>query len=223
MNGKYGVFVAIILTGCSSQEIAPKVALPEVPKLTSAPHPTAYGSGALEALFLNSAAPLLSELENCRRDFETLEQRTLSREELQRGVIELIEQDPTHYHWCFYSELRKAQKAVESGTEFLEDLQTNTLKAFSYLTYVAQAFRLRFSDTRYLRHAVVAYTAMSPRVFYKTVKLTDKTVETLLSNYNPEPYGVYDSGGGAETPVLEKYGIGRSIAEEKDTLPEVAP
>lgn len=206
-----------LLASCSNLQVVDAPALP--PKMAPAldlPHPMGFGVQELKGLFLSAGAPERSSLANCSADLERLLAKTQLREEIRDGARELVAENPSRMHWCFYERLLSLEDGLRLPTD-LQTRQTLSLNTYRLAVPLARAFQLEFKDSRYLRWAIQRYRAFSPSIFYRKVELTpDATLEmAVLEN----TFGAWKAEPSTQT-VLKKYGIRTPKASVTEPAPE---
>ena len=200
-----------LVASCSTTTVDTQPILPEGPSYLSVPHPQGYDLSEVGAIFRAAQAPNAESLKECDKDFKELKRVVTAPDEVERGVRELVEADPVHYHWCFYQKIASMVQMVEAKEAGIRDRQKAVLDTYDFLAPVAKAYRIAFSDTRYQRYAVVRYRELSPWVFYRQVEMTPQSTSDLLVGV-AQPFGALRAP--AEVPgntVLERYGIKRTI------------
>lgn len=205
-----GTFVRLVLVvlvtvgaGCSTtQIIAPPP--PNPPEYLSVVHPRGADIGDLMAIFQDPTAPRdPSFSKSCDRDFRQLKSRSISIDEMNRGLSELVRRDPVHYHWCFYAKVLLVENELKKD-QYLDQKQRIVLDGFDFLTPISRIFSSEYHDSRYLRWAVVKYKHLSEWVFYRKLDLTPAGTEELVQASNP--FGLWRQLE-QSAPVLEKYNI----------------
>lgn len=198
--------------GCATTEVTgPLPAKP--PEYIGVPHPMGFDQGDLKALFFEPSAPQAETLKGCDGDYRKLKEVARNDEELKQGTLELIQQDPVRYHWCFFHQLLVLEEDLKSE-KFVDEKQSETIQTFSFLTPIARGFAQGFNDSRYLRWAVQRYRHVSQWFFYRKLELTPRASAELVDA--ARPFGLWRSPAEAK-PVLEKYKIGQTAGAP--TLP----
>jgi cell fate (sporulation/competence/biofilm development) regulator YmcA (YheA/YmcA/DUF963 family) len=193
------------LGGCSSVEVAP-IGEPIPPPYTQVPHPEGLDLGDLNAIFLSPGAPKPEDYKTCDADYMKLKSLTASLDEINRGTKQLVKLEPVKYHWCFYVKMQALENKIKD-TPFIDERQKQTLSAYEFLMPIAKAFSTEFNDTRYMRWAVSRYQHLSPRVFFRPLKLTPRmTVELVEPNRS---FGLWRDPK-PERDVLDKYQVGKN-------------
>lgn len=225
-------FVLGILQSCSSGQIDPLQELPKPPAYTEVPHPGGLEYADLLSIFTDPQAPTPDSLANCDSDFQKLRKATLSRDELQDGVREMVKADPSKYHWCYYSKVFLLDKKLKEMT-YIDEKQKLIIDTFLFLTPMARAFQSEFQDSRYYRWAVGRYRRYSEMAFYRRVEPTATANAELAGAVSPmgsQRMVPLDS----ERSILEKYGIanptptapiagGASVAKEDPVVAGATP
>lgn len=202
----------------TTQEIAPPIA-PLPPPYTKVPHPEGLDQADLIAIFAEEGAPDPKTLRTCDEKFEKLRSLTLIKGELEQGYVELVKNDPVHYHWCFYGKLFLMEQDLKEAV-YLEDRQKTVLKAYSFLTPISKAFQEEFHDSRYKRWAVTRYRQMSQIVFFRKLELSTEGAKEIEGTYSP--FGYWRAPRDPSRSVLEKYGL-LDAPPPVGPAPETAP
>lgn len=208
-----------LLASCSNLQVVDAPPLP--PKMAPAldlPHPMGFGVQELKALFLSAGAPERGGLAKCSADIETLVAKTQLREEIRDGARELVLEDPTRMHWCFYERLLTLEEGLRAATD-LQTRQGLALTTYRMAVPVARAFQLEFKDSRYLRWAIQRYRAMSPSIFYRKVELTPEATMEMAVLENA--FGAWKTEPTPQT-VLTKYGIRAPVERAPAAVAPVA-
>ncbi len=198
---------ALVLSafGCSSPQVvvAPIDTPPRVPVL-DLPHPEGFTPQHLDALFQRPDAPPAPEA--CHSTQRELVRVAESPEEVQRGIHELVIDQPALHHWCFYLSLRKLSAELAEPEGILRK-QRRVIDAYQDILPVARAFQREFKDSRYLRWAVQNYRSLSPRIFFRQVELSPEATNELV--LIERPFSDWASPP-KQKSVLEKYGLKES-------------
>jgi len=214
------VFSVGILAACST---TPKVAdehaaspiSPPIPDFLEVSHPTGYGLADVKAIFLDSKAPSTDSLKGCDQNYMKLSSLTPSEEERLLGARELVRTDPVSYHWCFYGKILELEDKVKTDS-YIDQKQTDVLKAYAFLVPIARGFLSEYKDSRYLRWAVKHYRNVSDAVFYRRLEMTPEMTSELVLAFDPFP-----SNPVLEiTSVLAKYKI---VNSEASAVPVSSP
>jgi hypothetical protein len=107
---------------------------------------------------------------------------------------------------------------------YVDERQKVVVRAYSYLTPIARAFKSEFNDSRYLRVAVARYKQISETVFYKNVELSPLAAKELETSVSP--FGIVREKARKAGGVLERYGIlqkSPSDEESSDLKQEPVP
>ncbi|MBI3534894.1 MAG: hypothetical protein HY072_05355 [Deltaproteobacteria bacterium] len=206
----------LFTVSCATKKIEAPLALPEPPQYTKVPHPEGLDLADLKAIFYDKQAPALNIIDNCDANYKKLTTATQSKEEIQKGVQELVSLDPASYHWCFYGKLLGLENQLKTQS-YIEEKQKLVVETFAFLTPVAKAYYIWFHDSRYMRWAIDRYKKLSEFVFYRRLELgknpyfdaTDLAVGSFSRFREPA----------SEQPklgVLEKYGILKPLAIPTD-------
>src|SRR5690606_23515181 len=137
--------------------------IPEVPEYVKVPHPTAFDLTSLRAIFSSPLAPqnvTTAFTDKCDLEYRKLLEASNSKEERQKGAIELVSSDPERMHWCFYGKISKLQETLQTDTTWGQR-QKEVLKTFMFLSPIANAFLAAYHDSRYLRWATQYYGKIS--------------------------------------------------------------
>jgi hypothetical protein len=194
------------LGGCSTTELIPPE-VPSPPVYTQVPHPEGMDLGDLTRVLSDGKAPQDPEFsKNCDQRFLKIKKLVKSKEELDEAVLELITEDPVHYHWCFYSKLNGIENDIRSD-KYLDEKQKLLIEGYEFLVPAAKAFQREFKDSRYLRWAVFRYKKNSEVVFFRKLDLTPAGTAQLVQPINP--FGLWRKDTPPEVSVLEKYHIQR--------------
>ena len=105
--------------GCSTQEVKPQVALPQVPQYLYVLHPAGLDLNDVRAIFKSPRAPSEGQLQGCDSDFQKLRTLTNSKEEINQGAREFVMTQPEKYHWCFYWNILELQAELSKDTRYL--------------------------------------------------------------------------------------------------------
>lgn len=193
--------------GCTTTELSPPE-VPNPPSYMQVPHPEGMDLGDLTRVLLDEKAPKDPEFgKTCDQAFSTVKKLVKSKAELEEGVLELVIEEPVHYHWCFYSKLNWIENEMR-GDKYIDEKQKLLIQGFEFLVPVAKAFQREFKDSRYLRWAVFRYKKNSELVFYRKLDLTPAGTMELVQPTNP--FGLWRKDTPAEVSVLEKYHFRRS-------------
>jgi hypothetical protein len=180
---------------------------PEVsaPGYAGVPHPLGLQVGDVHALFLAPDAPKREsdEMRTCSVDYENLEKKTKSRDELKQGLLELVRKEPIRYHWCFYHHILLLEEGLRKA-ELLDERQKAVVNAYRFLAPLSRAFYREFHDSRYLRWAVSYYRRASELAFFRRVETSPGLTQELVGSGGDDVNrGISEKS----TSVLEKYGI----------------
>jgi hypothetical protein len=212
------------LIGCATEEIRPNEPLPEPPGLTRVPHPSGNDIADARAIFYDKSSPVKEEMKGCDGTFLKLQERAGSKEDLSQGTIELVQSEPVYYHWCFYSKVLEVHDFVRNPKTYLDERREKVIKDYTFLSAIARSFLAEFNDSRYMRWSIEQYQALSLRVFYRRLELTETGEVDLLSRFYPKPYGRLEGSQDGEYRVLEKYGLlpkrGRNAGEQETPVSE---
>jgi hypothetical protein len=196
--------LGVVSGACTTTAVAPIAALPEdPPPYVGVPHPDGSALGDLMGVFTERGAPSPTEYAGCDKTFQELRGKTVSKEEIEQGVRELVRADPVFYHWCFYTKLYEMEEGLRKD-EYLDDKQKRVLEAYLFLTPISRGFMAEYNDSRYYRWAVVRYRKLSEHVFFRKVELSPQAANELMGATST--LGVQRRDG-EEGPVLEKYGL----------------
>ena len=202
--------ILVALGGCSSATVVETPNLPVVPEYVKVPHPAGFDLADLRAIFVSPLAPraVLGEFaDSCDEEFQKLLLITSSKEEIKKGALELVTEDPERMHWCFYSKISRLQDILQSDSTW-SVRQKKVLESFQFLSPIANAFLDSFHDSRYLRWATQYYSRVSEWVFFK--KLVPTAENTLLltdGTRELEPWIPVQKEGAKPVSVFAKYGI----------------
>lgn len=178
----------------------------EVPGYAGVPHPVGLQIGDVLALFSEPGAPKRDspEMRTCAADYDALEKRTKSKDELKQGILELVRKEPIRYHWCFYSKILELENELRHA-QMLDDRQRDVVTAYRFLAPLSRAFYREFHDSRYLRWAVSYYRRASELAFYRRVETSPSLTKELVGSGADDDAtrGISEKA----TSVLEKYGI----------------
>ncbi len=210
----YGIFSLMLLAGCSSTvTVSEKIPLPEVPEYVKVPHPAGFELADLKAIFFSPLAPkgVLGEFgDTCDDEFKKLSQLTTSKDDIRKGAVELVTQDPERMHWCFYAKISKLQDTIQGDTTW-NTRQKKVLDTFGFLGPIANAYVDVYKDSRYLRWAALYYSKISEWVFFKKVNPTPDSTLNFVQNSRSdlEPWVQVQKTNGqvTTTSVFSKYGI----------------
>lgn len=214
------------LGGCSAPRVtSPLPPLPEVPQYVAVPHPAGLTISDLRAIFMDENAHSLESLRGCEGDFQNLQSKTESKEELRQGARELVRIDPEKYHWCFYGKILQLEEEL-TGDLSIEERQKKALDIYFFLTPIAKAFIHEYQDSRYLRWAIVRYRQLSEVLFFRTVEPGPEVMAELVAS-SSTPMTWVSQGRREPAGVLEKYGIqptqlgvgARSLPNRVETAP----
>ncbi len=198
--------IGFTIASCSTtKEVPPLEPLPVVPEIAGVRHPSGYEWADLEAVFLGPDVPSPDVWKGCEKVLQTLNEKTVSRDERDRGALEWVADEPVKAHWCFYDGLRQLHTSLEK-TESILEKQKQVLSAFSTLIPTARAFQKEFQDTRYLRWAIHEYRKLSEQVFYQSLTLSPD-MTALLVETGPDPSSIWRRPAEQTGSVLEKYGL----------------
>lgn len=202
--------------GCATTEVTgPLPAKP--PEYIGVPHPVGFDQSDLKALFFEASAPKPETLQGCDADYRKLKDLARNEDELKQGTLELIQQDPVRYHWCFFHQLLTLEEDLKSD-KFVDEKQSETIHTFAFLTPIARGFVQGFNDSRYLRWAVQRYRHVSQWFFYRKLDLTPRASAELVDA--ARPFGLWRTPAEAK-PVLDKYKLGQ--VANAGTTPATAP
>lgn len=205
------------LSACATTAVEPVAMLPaELPAYVSVPHPDGSALGDLMGVFTEKGAPSPSAYAGCDKRFQELRVKTVSKEELERGVRELVRLDPVFYHWCFYTKLYEMEEGLRSD-QYIDEKQKRVLDAYLFLTPVARGFLQEFSDSRYYRWAVVRYRKLSEYVFFRKLDLSAQTANELMGATSTLGVQRRDQ---EPQEVLEKYGLAPDAPPADGVSPE---
>jgi len=224
------IFFYPLRSGTSEVDALPP--LPEVPEFTKVIHPNGFDFSDVEAIFLTAGAPARETLIDCDESYNGLVQATQSKLERDRGLREMVQKNPIHYHWCFYSKILDLHAQLKKE-QFLADRQKKVVGAFSFLAPLANVFKLEYNDTRYLRWAIYDYQVLSTWIFHRQMVMAPATVDRLLDGMENsrtlyrEPS---QNPGVSSGSVLEKYNLKTPERNEaagssnpEGPLPEAVP
>ena len=198
----YFSFVIMFL-GCSTTELDSQKPL-NPPSYTLVPHPQGMDLGDLSAIFSDEKAPKEADFySKCDADFLKLHRLSQSKDELDRGVGELVRQDPVSYHWCFYGKIFGLESQLKTDL-FIDQKQKEILNSYEFLVPVAKNFLIYFHDSRYLRWASTRYKKVSEWIFYRKLELTPAGTFELVQPENP--FGLYRDLTSDQT-VISKYNL----------------
>lgn len=211
------------MAACSSLQSVQAPALPPAPApVLDLPHPGGFSSNELKELFTLAKAPEPKALRGCTDDFMALARKTQLREELRAGARELMIENPSRYHWCFYQSLLELDERLQKPIS-LDERRGLTLSTFSFAIATARAFQVEFKDTRYLRWAIQRYRSLSPIVFHRRVELSAEATAELAVIENP--FGIWKPAPDPQS-ILKKYGMREeqaSRAPASAVSPQPAP
>lgn len=195
----------VFVSSCSTTQVEPLPVLPPAPPpYVSVPHPQGMDLGDVMAVFTDMNAPSPSEVATCDEAYRTLQEKTQSQYELDKGATELVKADAVHYHWCFYGKLLELERKL-GDLSYVDEKQDAVLTAYTFLTPIARAFQREYNDSRYLHWAVVRYRKLSELVFYRRVEVSPDQFPVLSRKSNHflemKPHEP------APDSVLGKYGI----------------
>lgn len=191
--------------GCATTDVTGPLPV-KPPEYLGVPHPIGFDQTDLKALFFDPSAPKAESLKSCDSDFRKLKDLANNEDELKQGTLELVQQDPVRYHWCFFHELLVLEEDL--GTDkFIDEKQRDAIRTYSFLTPIARAFAQGFNDSRYLRWAVQRYKHVSQWFFYRKLELTPRASAELVDA--ARPFGLWRAPAEAK-PILEKYRIGQT-------------
>lgn len=180
--------------------------LPEVPKYTQLTHPPGVLVSDLRAWEATLPAGRAEELKDCDAPFHVLSEKSGSKEEIAKGVMELLDQDATKAHQCFYLKLNEVTREIDSEKS-IQERQKIVLRLYAYLSAMARGFQDRFHDTRYRRWALSSYQKHSERVFFRRLEVTPEATSDLVSDSEANGFTYYMPERQPATQVLEKYGL----------------
>jgi hypothetical protein len=194
----------LAIVSCSTAQVAqaPKpIQPPEKAAVLELPHPEGHEVHHLAALL--RLAPASESFQECFKTQHDLASKTGNPLEVDSGVQELVSENPTFHHWCFYRALHGLDTELQSTSGILSK-QKEVLATYRDLLPVARAFQSEFKDSRYLRWAIQNYRRLSPKIFFRTVELTpDATADLVLIE---EPFSDWKLQP-SEQSVLKKYGL----------------
>ncbi len=205
LRQKFAASIALLLmSACSSTQVAQApapISEPEKIPVLALPHPEGHASADLEALLKLPEAPQAPE--SCHVTQRELAKRVLDSQELERGVAELVIDQPALQHWCFYHRFRRLDSELKELDGILKK-QQHLIEAYRDILPVARAFQSEFKDSRYLRWAIQTYRRVSPQVFFRAVELTPEATQEMVLIERPFSDWRTPASG---LSVLEKYGL----------------
>lgn len=199
-KSKEKFWVLLFLVGassCSTMTFEPAERLPpekETPseKIVSSEainlqHPEDASLSALENLFAKKSVPNWSKETNekCEEPILTLKDKSRSLEEFHQGVKELIHQNPSLFHWCFYGKILELEKQLNAEVFILEK-QNLFINTFKFLAPLSKAFLSETLDSRYYRYSIARYQQLSERLFFKKVEVQPEVTERLIQVHQSE-------------------------------------
>jgi hypothetical protein len=223
LRQKFAASIALVLaSACSSTKVAQApapISEPQRIPVLALPHPEGYASADLDALLKLPEAPQAPE--SCHVTQRELAKRVLNAQELERGVAELVVDQPAVQHWCFYHRFRHLDSELKELEGILKK-QQHVIETYRDVLPIARAFQSEFKDSRYLRWAIQTYRRVSPQVFFRTVELTPEATQELVLIERPFSDWKAPASG---LSVLEKYGLkeieGREPASAATAPPAV--
>jgi len=205
LRQKFAASIALMLmSACSSTQVAQApapISEPQKIPVLALPHPEGHASADLEALLQLPEAPQAPE--SCHVTQRALANRVLDSQELERGVAELVIDQPAVQHWCFYHRFRRLDSELKELDGILKK-QQRLIEAYRDVLPVARAFQSEFKDSRYLRWAIQTYRRVSPQVFFRAVELTPEATQEMVLIERPFSDWKAPASG---LSVLEKYGL----------------
>lgn len=204
------VIILVLFTHCSTTEVEPVKPLPEVPEYTKVQHPTSFDLIDIKMALQSAEAPKQYEQDQCDAEYSKLSEVTLNLNEIQKGLLELVKENPEKYHWCFYSKLYKLHEDLKVVSN-LQDKQKKVLETYAFITPLARAYYYQFHDTRYLRMAVYFYKQFSSSYFYRNLEETPEMAKLLVIKDIQNPFGFYQQNSNESQSVLEKYGLRKPV------------
>jgi outer membrane biosynthesis protein TonB len=196
---------------------------PTPPEYTKVVHPERIEITELSRVFLDAHAPKAEDFaEQCTSDFYKLSSIVGVKEEFNQAVRELVRNDPTHYHWCFYARFLNLEKRLTNDT-YIDEKQKWVLNEFDFLVPISKAFMAEYHESRYFRWVVLRYQTLSELLFFRKLELTPLGTSELVNAVNP--LGPVRESKDAQS-ILDKYHfIASTIRLEAMTapIPEVSP
>lgn len=197
----------LVVGGCSKAEKADPLPLPEVPEYTRLTHPHGVLMSDLRAWEATLPLGRFDELKDCDAPYQVLLEKSGSKEEIARGVLELLDQDATKYHQCFYLKLNEITREVDSSEKTIQERQKQVIRTYAFLSALGRGFQDRFKDTRYRRWAMSSYKKHSERVFFRRLETTPEATSEMVSDSDANGFTYYLPERQPQTQVLEKYGL----------------
>lgn len=171
----WALLALVSVSACSTPEIKQntpsKISAPEYIQV---PHPAGFDIADVTILFSNPAAPSLENLKDCDVEFRNQKEQGLN----------LIRQDPVHYHWCFYQKLSELEAFLKKEP-YIEERQKQVMDTYEFLVPVARHFQTQYKDSRYLRWAIRYYRQVSPVIFFEKLDQSPEMTQELVESSHP--------------------------------------
>ena len=184
------------------------------------PHPVGFAFSDLQSLFQRTGAPNQKDLSTCDQQFQERLIQTPAIDEHIKFLKEDVHKDPEHFHWCFYSKILQLEEDVKAA-KFIDEKQKAILRAYAFLTPLAQAMLKERGDPRYLQWAIERYRKLSEVVFYRSVIVAPKTALEIEAALRPKPHDAGDEGAQAslaKDPALSGEKAGSDPESSLDEL-----
>jgi hypothetical protein len=167
------MLVCVVFLGCSSAPKQKSIAFNEDlngQDLSKIAHPKNFEIETLKQFFKLESTPrgLLGEFADmCDEDFKRSMASDGTARELKDLAHEFVKTNPVKMHWCFYSKLVRLDEVLTGDSSWAER-QNAALKAYEFLSPVANAFNKIHQESRYKKWTNHYYSKINDWVLKKT-------------------------------------------------------